>query len=104
MKMNVYPEIAKIAELNAEIERLRETVAEKIDCDGLNFGYAYFVENCVGTDKHLYQGGGKLDNCGMVDNDYYCNQYTGYCEDDFYGTVYYATDKEDVFVAVPFYM
>ena len=97
-------EIAKIAELNEEIKRLCEVVEEKLDCDGLDLGCACFVENCVEKNGHLYEAGGRLDNCGMVDNDYYCNQHTGYLGDDFYGTLYYATDKKGVFVAVPFAM
>ena len=102
--MNVYPELAKIAELNEEIKRLCESVAEKIDCDGYDLKCAYLVENCIEKNGHLYNEGGKLDFQGVVDNDYYCRQYTGYCEDYYYGTLYFATNKKGVFVAVPFDM
>ena len=104
MSMNVYPEIAKIAELNAEINRLYADIDKKINCSGFGIDCAKFVENCVEKDGHLYQDGWKLDTSGNVDNDYYCNQYTGYLGDDFWGTVYFATDKKGVFVAVPFSM
>ena len=102
--MKIYPELAKIVELNAEIKRLCEALSKKLDCDGLDVGRAYFVDECFESRGHLYHGGGKLDNSGKVDNDYYCDQYKGYLGDDFHGTCYFATDKKGVFVAVPFDM
>lgn len=102
--MNVYPELAKIAELNAEFKQMCESLDEKLDCCGFDLGSAKFVANCVEKGGHLYQDGKKMDNEGKVDNDYYCNEYTGYLGDDFYGTLYFATDKKGVFVAVPFSM
>ena len=102
--MNVYLELAKIAELNTEINRLCEALDKKIDCSGFSLDCATFVENCVEKDGHLYKDGCKLDNSGNVDNDYYCNQYTGNLGDDFWGTLYFATDKKGVFVSVPFSM
>ena len=52
---------------------------------------------------HLYQGGCRLDN-GYAEEDYYCCQHTGYCEDCYYGTLYFKTDVPGQFVAVPFEM
>lgn len=104
--MNTYKEIKKIAELNEMIIDLNNNLAKsKLDTDGLDFRSAYFVRNCIEEDGHLYDyDGNRLDNYGLTDDDYYCCQYTGYCEDDFYGTLYYVTDEEGVFVAVPFAM
>lgn len=102
--MNIYKEIKDIAKANAKIERLANLLAEKIYCDGLNFAEAYFVSGCREKNGHLYHGEARLDNSGLVDDDYYCDQYTGYLGDDFYGTLYYKTDVRGVFVAIPFDM
>ena len=105
--MNIYPEIKKIAELNEEIKQLIEKLDTQLDIDGLDFAAAYFIKDCEEKNNHLYDAeGNQIDNDpdGVVDDDYYCCQYTGYCEDDFYGTVYYKTDIPGQFVAVPFQM
>ena len=104
--MNIYKEIKQIAELNAMITDLSNNLEEKeFDTDGLDFYNAYFVRECVEEDGRLYnKDGSRLDNSGLVDDDYYCYQRVGYLEDDFYGTLYYATDEVGVFVAIPFAM
>lgn len=100
--MNIYPEIKKIAGKNASIKRLVEVLKDKVDCDGLDFERAYLVDGCKEKHDHLYKGNTKLDNSGLVDDDYYCMQETGYFADDFYGTVYFKTNVTGQFVAVPF--
>lgn len=102
--MKVYPEVKKIAALNHKMQVLCEKLNEKIDCDGLNLTNAYLISGCSEKNGHLYQDGKKLDNSGPVDNEYYCKQYTGVCEDDFYGTMYFKTDVPGQFIAVPFWM
>lgn len=102
--MIIFPEINRIAELNAEILGLSKTLAEKMDTDGLDWCNAYFVDGCEERNGHLYSGEGRLDNDGLVDELYYCKQYTGYLEDDFYGTLYFKTFVTGRFVAVPFAM
>lgn len=103
--MNIYPEIKQIVELNEKIIQLIEKLSSQIDIDGLNFNAAHFIENCEEINNHLYNSeGNQLDNYGLVDNDYYCSQYTGYCEDDFYGTIYFKTDVLGQFIAMPFEM
>jgi len=102
--MVIFPELKKIAELNDKIRRLAKTVGEKIDADGLYLENARLISGCTTDGKHLYQDDGRLDNCGLVDNLYYCDQHTGYCEDYFYGTLYFKTDVPGQYVAVPFDM
>lgn len=102
--MNIYPELKKIAGANEKISKLIEKLQSKIDCDGLMLENAYLVSGCQEKNGHLYQGGGRLDNSGLVDDDYYCCQHTGYCEDYFYGTLYFKTNVPGQFVAVPFEM
>ena len=103
--MNIYPEIKQIVELNEKITQLIEKLSSQLDVDGCDFNDAYFVKNCEEINNHLYDSErNQLDNdsYGLIDDDYYCCQYTGYCEDDFYGTLYFKTDVPGQFVAVPF--
>ena len=102
--MNIYPELKKIAGANAKIERLAEKFSEKLDIDGLAVAGAYLVNGCSEKNGHLYQNGHRLDNHGLVDDDYYCRQFTGYCGDDYYGTLYFKTNVPGQFVAIPFQM
>lgn len=102
--MIIIPEIKKIAGCNDKIERLSAIVAQKIDADDLDLNYAYFVTGCKEKDGHLYRDGHCLDNEGIVEDLYYCEQYTGYCEDDYHGTLYFKTNVPGQFVAVPFSM
>lgn len=106
--MNIYPEFKKIAEMNDAIERLGERLSEKLtddlDIKGLSLYDARLLDGCKEKNGHLYCNGKRLDNYGLVDSDYYCFQRTGYCEDDFYGTLYFKTTVPGQFVAVPFEM
>lgn len=102
--MTIIPELKKIACLNAKIKRLEGIVGEKIDADGLGLESAYLISGCSAKGGHLYQNGCRLDNSGLVDDLYYCDQHTGYCEDYFFGTLYFKTDVPGQYVAVPFDM
>lgn len=102
--MTIIPELKKIAGLNAKIERLVKIVGNKIDADGLGVESAYLISGCSIKGKHLYKDGRRLDNCGLTDDLYYCDQHTGWCEDDFHGTLYFKTDVPGQYVAVPFDM
>ena len=102
--MTIIPELKKIAGANVRVKRLAEIVGQKIDADGLRMEDAYLISGCSAKGNHLYQDGGRLDNSGLVDDLYYCDQHTGYCEDYFYGTLYFKTDVPGQYVAVPFDM
>ena len=102
--MNIYPEIKKIAGMNAARDRLNKILSDKIDCDGIDWSSAKLIDGCRERGGHLYQDGGRLDNSGLVDGDYYCDQHTGYCEDDYHGTLYFKTNVPGQFVSVPFWM
>lgn len=102
--MTIIAELKKIAGLNDKIRRLAEIASEKVEADGLDLQSAYLVSGCKVKGNHLYQDGCRLDNYGLTDDLYYCDQYTGYCEDDFYGTLYFKTDVPGQYVAIPFHM
>lgn len=103
--MKIYPEVKKIAGANEKIKTLVDKLEEKgIDCFGLNFSEARLIDGCKEKDGKLFKDGVRLDNHQPAgpDDDYYCCQHTGYCEDDFFGTLYFKTNVPGQFVAVPF--
>ena len=102
--MKVYKALKEIALMNEKRQELCKKLEEEIDIDDLGMEYAKIIRNCEERDGHLYDSAGKrLDNSGMVDDEYYCYQQQGYIEDDFYGKLYYATDEKGVFVEVSFH-
>ena len=103
-EMVIYPELKKIAALNDKIERLAAAFEEKSSAEGLDLRAATLITGCREKNGYLYQNGVRLDNGGITDNEYYCRQYSGYCEDDFYGTLYFKTDVPGQFIAIPFAM
>lgn len=102
--MIVYEELRQIAELNEKIIELSNQMEMKgIDTDGLNLNCAELVKGCIEENGHLYdRDGNKLDRDGLIDDEYYCHQTQGFIEDDYYGTLYYATDEAGTFVKIPF--
>ena len=101
--MIVYDELKQIAEINKKRTELSNILFEKIDLDGLHLDAAEIIKECVAENGHLYnRDGEQLDNCGLVDDEYYCSQSKGYLDDDYYGTLYYATTEEGVFIKIPF--
>ena len=101
--MNVYKELKEIALLNEKIIELCEKIEQELDIEDLDLRSTRIVRNCEERKGHLYDGKGKkLDNYGLVYDNYYCYQLQGYCEDDFYGRLYYATDENGVFIEIPF--
>lgn len=102
--MIVIPEIKKIAGAMDKVKRLADKIESKFDLEGLDLYAAYLIDGCTERNGHLYRNGDRIDRDGLVDDLYYCTQYTGYCEDDFYGTLYFKTNVPGQFVAVPFSM
>ncbi len=103
--MKIYPEIKNIAGKNEAVKRLGQKLSEKLGHDDLIWETACFVTGCKERGGHLYQNGKQLDNAGLVDNEYYCDEYPGYCEDDgYHGTLYFKTNTPGQFVAVLFDM
>lgn len=100
--MNIYPEIKKISGMNEAIERLGEKLSTKIDCSDLILKEACFITGCKERGGHLYKNEKRLDKDGLVNNDYYCTQYNGFCEDSFHGTLFFKTNVPGQFVAIPF--
>ena len=102
--MKIYPKVKKIARKNRAIRRWGSVLNHKLGCDGLNWELAKFIDGCSIWDGHLYQNGTRLDKDGLVDNDYFFTQYSGYCENDYHGMLYFGTNVPGIFVAVPFWV
>ena len=102
--MIIYPELKKIAGMNAAIEGLAAKLSQKMDVEGFDFCSAYLIDGCKEKQGRLFKDGLALDNSGLVDDLYYCAQTTGYSGDDFYGPLYFKTNVPGQFVAVPFAM
>lgn len=102
--MKIFPEIKRIAGKIEAVERLSEKLSDKLgDAVDLDFKSARLITGCKERAGHLYNADWKrLDRQGLIDDIYYCEQYTGYCEDDFHGTLYFKTNVPGQFVAIPF--
>lgn len=90
--MNIYKEIKEIAKCNSKIDSLVNKLSEKIDTEGIAWQTARFVS----------MSRKDLEKLELVDDDYYCQQYTGYIEDDYYGGLYFKTDVPSQYVKVYF--
>lgn len=96
-EMNTYKEIKEIAKCNAKIKSLAAKLSEKIDTEGLDWSSATFVS----LSKEDIDG---FNPVTSVTEDYLVDQSTGYCEDDYYGYVYFKTDVPGQFVRIYFAM
>lgn len=101
--MTIYPEIKKIANKLSQIQMLVNRLQGNADFDteGLDFYTAEIVSGLSAREDGLYK-----NDCLIAENegDYYCNQSTGYCEDDYYGYLYFKTDVPGQFVRIYFNM
>lgn len=100
--MIIIPELKKIAACNAKRDQIMKKVQNKMTCDDLCLENAYLIAGCKEKNGHLYKEGTQLDNYGAVNDEYYCEQHCGYCEDDYYGNLFFKTNVPGQFVKVPF--
>lgn len=112
--MKIFKELQSIAFHNAQVKRLvsffwaRADVPLDPDDWEVHFDEATLVHGCFEREGHLYQNcldsDRQLDNGPAVteESEYYCEQYSGYSEDDFHGNLYFKTELPGAFVKVPF--
>ena len=94
--MKLYAEAKEIAKCVAKMRGF----IKKLDDKGLEIeGIAWESARLVGLDKETIQ---HIKDKGGETEDYYVEQWAGYCEDDFSGTVYFKTDVHGQYVAVDF--
>ena len=95
--MKIYKEVKEISKCVAKMGVLIKKLYEKgLDIEGIEWETA----RLVGLDKDTIQYL-KEDRRGETDA-YYVDQWAGYCEDSFSGTVYFPTDVRGQYVAVDF--
>ena len=93
----IYKEIKRIACLNAQINRLANILRERLDDYGIDWYSAELVSGLAVGERGLYHGETYIAEwC----DDYFVDQHTGYCEDDFYGHLYFRTDVPGQYVKV----
>ena len=102
-KVDICPEVKKIACAVDKINRLNKKLSEKFDVEGIEWNTAELITGCSEKDGHLYKNGCRLDS-GNGETEYYVDQCTGYCGDDFHGWLYFKTDVPGQFVQVHFDM
>lgn len=89
-----------LAILKAKENKIEETISEEFE-DCSNYEVMDILYNCTVKDDCLYNNKGcKLANGGLIDDKYFCNQSVGYCEDDYYGYMYYPVDDKGTYVKV----
>ena len=100
--------IKEFGELTAKCDLIREKL-KKIypfeDCS--DWGATGVYAGCIVKDGSLYDSDGELlsNNGRCMDEEipYFVNQYAGYCEDDYYGTMFIKVDDENTFVAIQYW-
>lgn len=98
--------LKELAELNAKRNLIYEKLNEIdpfCECDWDATGV---YTGCTVKDGSLYDSDGELlsNDGGCMDDKipYFVNQYTGYCEDDYHGTMFVKVDDDNTFVAVQY--
>lgn len=95
--MKIYNEARKIAVKAAQIKRLGEELEKRIDVEGADWYNAELVCGVSERDGYLFEGETRIAEHA---DDYYVNQWTGYCEDDYHGYMYFKTDVPGQYVRV----
>ncbi len=100
--------IKEFGELSTKINLIREKLKKIYPFDDLTDWDATGVyDGCIIKDGYLYDSKGKLlskyGGCMNEDVPYFVNQYTGYCEDDYYGTMFIKVDEKNTFVAIQYW-
>lgn len=96
--MNLYKEIKQIAKKQEQIRYLISKLTEQneeFEDYGIDWETATFVTLSKENIQYFKDHNG-------VTEDYFVIQNTGYCEDDFYGELYFKTDVAGQYVRVDF--
>lgn len=94
--MKIFKEVKEIAKAMSKVRNLGLKMADYIDPQGIDWTSAEFV-NLSKEDLEHFQDNEKTDEYLVV-------QWTGYCEDDFHGYLYFKTDVPSQYVRVRFDM
>lgn len=102
-RMSYAKDLKKLAKLKARLDRMVEHIIKTadLDTDGLELHGADLITGCTERNGRLYHQGHCI---GRDEGDYYCNQSQGYCEDHFFGYLYFKTDVPGEYVRIYFDM
>lgn len=95
--METFKEVKEIAKCVSKIGFLAKKLDALMDTDGIEWYTAQFVS----LDKEDIE---HFKNTNGVTEEYFVDQWTGYCEDDFHGELYFKTDVPGQYVRVHFDM
>ena len=96
--MKIYKEVKKIAGKVAQITRLCESLETKaLDVEGADWFNSQLVSGLAVKGQYLCKGDSRI---AKENDDYYVCQWTGYCEDDYYGYLYFKTNVPGQYVKV----
>ena len=87
--------------VESQLEELSDYLSDGADLEHLNV-----YTNCtVGEDGFLYSAiGHRLSHTKLQDDLVFVRQQVGFCEDDFYGTLYFPVDDSGTVIAVSYEM
>lgn len=96
--------IKKMGEHIEQICFLKDYLRNEDFFFGIEWSVVDIYRKCKIENGVLYDFKGNFlsndGNCMDEDIPYFVNQYTGYCGDDFHGTMYVKVDDENTFVAI----
>lgn len=95
-----------LAEITQEAEKLSHELYEEWFSDFMDYRAGQILYSCTIDSEGLKNSAGELlsadGRCMDEPLPYFVNQSCGYCEDDFYGTMYVSVDDKGTFVAVDY--
>ena len=98
--------LLRLAEITAEANEIYDYLKKDWFEDMWGFGASKIYRGCTIDDEGLKDSNGDLlsgdGRCMDEPLGYFVNQWTGYCEDDYHGTMYVSVDDEGTFVAVDY--
>jgi hypothetical protein len=99
--------LKKMGDLMRQLANIKETLGKSEFFEDLSeWGVVGIYYNCKIKNGKLYTDKDELlsDNGICMDEEipYFVNQYTGYCGDDFYGTMFIRVGDLNTFVAVAY--
>ena len=95
--MRTFKEVKEIAKCVSKIGTLVQRLDESIDTDGINWFTATLVSLRKEDIEHFEKSNGETE-------EYFVDQWTGYCVDDYHGELYFKTDVPGQYVRVHFDM
>ena len=113
--MTAKKKLYRLAQLQTELDKLKNELSEEMEFEyghgfvdnilaGMEWDTEQIYYNCKIADGRLYNADGillsKNGECMSEPLGYFVNQSVGYCEDDYFGTMFFQVDDKGTFVAV----